>query len=122
MRNLRWYDWLGGLALWTAATFLVGVVLDETGAPEEGTIIVTFGLWSLGVVAARVWALRRPEEPKTGLSTGEAQLARLEELEMRMLEMETLHQRMVEVEDRLDFSERLLAREGQRQLPDRVDG
>lgn len=103
MRNLRWYDWLGGLTLWTGAAFLLGVALDETGAPEEGTIIAAFGLWSLGIVAARVWWLRRSgadegDPPRVGLSTGEMTAQRLELMEQRVLELE----------ERLDLAERLL--------------
>ncbi|MCL4864948.1 MAG: hypothetical protein KJZ47_03575 [Gemmatimonadales bacterium] len=104
MRNLRWYDWLGGLAIWTAASFLVGVVMDETGAPEEGTIIVAFGLWSLGIVAARVWWLKRAgadedSSPRVGLSTGEMTAQRLADMEARVYELE----------ERLELAERLLA-------------
>lgn len=104
MRKLRWYDWLGGLALWTGATFMLGVVLDESGADEEATIIAAFGLWSLGVVAARVWWLRRAgtaedSSPRVGLSTGEMTAQRLADMEARIYELE----------ERLELAERLLA-------------
>lgn len=109
MRKLRWYDWLGGLTLWTAASFMVGVFMDETGAPEEGTIIVAAGLWSLGIVAARVWWLRRagPGEdssPRVGLSTGEMTAQRLADMEARVYELE----------ERLELAERLLAQARER--------
>lgn len=122
MARARWYDWLGAFAAWSMACFIGGVFLSEgMGAPEE-FVVTTFMLtWVGGVVAARVWWLRRPGGAPVGLTTGEAQLARLEEVEMRLAEMEVLQERVAELEERLDFSERLLASGAARQAQERAD-
>lgn len=115
MRKPTVWDWLGAAVGWFAVTVFIGVMLSEgIGFDEEVGVGTFFTLFFGGVAAARIWWLRRPEDPKVGLTTGEAQLARLEELELRMAEMESAHQRLAEVEDRLDFSERLLARAADR--------
>jgi hypothetical protein len=115
-------DWLGATAGWFAFTLFLGVLMSEgIGFDEEVGVGIFFTLFFGGIAAARIWWLRRPEDPKAGLTTGEAQMTRLEELEMRMMEMESMHQRLAEVEDRLDFSERLLASSSQRQPLERHD-
>ncbi len=114
MRRLRWYDWLGGLALWTGATFAATVLLMEAGVADEAALSFFFGSWAVGVVGARVWWLRRApqdlEAPprRDGLTTGEMTAQRLAEMEARIYELE----------ERLELAERLLARaEGRPALP-----
>ena len=122
MRKPTVLDWLGATVIWGFVSIASGVILSEgMGAPEELGVMLTFGMFFTGVVGARLWWLRRPEDPHAGLTTGEAQLARLEELEMRMLDMESVHQRLSDLEDRLDFSERLLASASQRTQEGRRD-
>lgn len=104
MRRPRWYDWLGGLAVWTGTTFAATVLLMEAGVDDEVALSFFFGSWAVGVVAARVWWLRRPpqdlEAPprRDGLTTGEMTAQRLAEMEARIFELE----------ERLELSERLL--------------
>jgi len=64
------------------------------------------------------WRRRRAlaATPPVGLTTGEVQAERLDEVEARLAEVELLHARVAELEERLDFSERLLARADGRQL------
>jgi hypothetical protein len=59
------------------------------------------------------WRRRRAlaAAPQQGLTTGEVQLERMDEIEARMSEVEMLHARVAELEERLDFSERLLVQQ-----------
>jgi hypothetical protein len=110
MRRLLWYDWVGGLALWSGATFAATVLLESSGVPDEVAVTFFFVSWAAGVVAARLWWLRRapqdPEPPprRDGLTTGEMTAQRLAEMEARIYELE----------ERLELAERLLVRVGER--------
>jgi len=123
MRKPTTLDWIGAVAAWGfisagfGAFLHMGVLL-----PEELATVIGFGSFFGGIVTARVWWLRRPENAPVGLTTGEAQMTRLEEVETRLAEMEALQDRVAELEDRLDFSERLLASSGQRPPLERRDG
>lgn len=121
MREPSHWDWLGATIGWGMASIFAGVFLSEgLGAPEEIGVMTTMTLFFGGAAWARIWWLRRPVSPSEGLTTGEAHLARQEELEMRVAELEALHARVADLEDRLDFSERLLARSDHpANLPDR---
>jgi len=104
----RW-DFLGAGILWTAASFLVGMVIDASGAPGEIVVIMGLGTWSVGLAAARVWWLRRggsddDTSPRVGLSTGEMAAQRLADMEARVYELE----------ERLELTERLLAQTRER--------
>jgi hypothetical protein len=124
MRRPGVLDWLGATVIWSFVSIASGVILSEgMGAPEELGVMLCFGMFFSGVVGARLWWLRLPEDDRrrTGLTTGEAQLTRLEEVEVRLAEVEALHDRVAELEDRLDFSERLLANANPRALEGRRD-
>ncbi len=54
-------------------------------------------------------------------SAGGAGPAEVEELRARVQELEAREMRLVELEERLDFTERLLARQDRRALPDEAD-
>lgn len=106
MAKPRWYDWVGALAAWTTGCFVGGVFMAEgIGAPEEFVVTTFLLTWVGGVVAARVWWLRRAAKSADaardhdGLTTGEMTAQRLELME----------QRIYELEERLDLTERLLA-------------
>lgn len=115
MREPRWYDWFGATVVWGMVTTFTGVFLSEgLGAPEEVGVMTFLTLFVGGITAARVWWLRRPVNDAEGLTTGEVHVARLEELEARVAELESVHPRIAELEDRLDFSERLLASRSER--------
>lgn len=120
MREPRWYDWFGATVVWGMVTTFTGVFLSEgLGAPEEVGVMTFLTLFVGGITAARVWWLRRPVGELEGLTTGEVHVARLEELEARVAELESVHPRIAELEDRLDFSERLLAARGDRPAVER---
>lgn len=119
MRKPTVLDWLAATAAWGFLSGGFGVFMHlAVQAPEELATVMGFALFFGGVVAARVWWLRRPEQERAGLTTGEAQLERMEELEMRMAEVEALHSRVAELEERLDFSERLLVRAEPHKVPE----
>ena len=118
MRNWRWYDWIIVTALWTTLSIVVGVVLGE-GVAEEVGVLVGFGL---GVGAPGYLYVRRlirlaRGEIAPGLSTGQMEAERIADLEQRVAELEGLATRMMEVEERMDFTERLLATQKDPRLP-----
>lgn len=84
-----------------------------TGGRDEVPIAVIVAA-SLGVLAWR----RNRAMKRMGSDTGEVQLDRLQELEQRVAELEFHQDRVLELEERLDFTERLLTqqREVVRQL------
>lgn len=104
MRKPQWYDWAGGLAVWSIANLGMMIGVEVNGAPKEVAIPMFLALWTGGVVAARVWWLRRtgheaePGQDRDGLTTGEMTAQRLELME----------QRIFELEERLELSERML--------------
>jgi len=113
MRKPRWYDWVGGAGIWTLLSFGVAVSFDSAGAPDEMVVSAFLTLTLGGLVAARVWWLRRPEtggqeEKRDGLTTGEMTAQRLAEMEARIYELE----------ERLELTERLL---GETRSPLRLD-
>lgn len=61
-----------------------------------------------------VYAIRRHRAllsmgPEIGLTTGQMAAARIEELEARVAQLEVGENRLMELEERLDFTERMLA-------------
>jgi len=84
---------------------LMGVV-GVSGGPEELFPVLT-GLSLLVLGVRRSVALRLAE--RRGISTGEMAAERIAELEQRMAELEAAQGRVTELEERLDFTERLLA-------------
>lgn len=104
MAKPQWYDWLGGLVVWSIANLGMMIGMAENGAPEEVVIPMFLTLWTGGVVGARVWWLRRKgreatsDQERDGLTTGEMTAQRLELME----------QRIYELEERLELSERML--------------
>lgn len=102
MRRITRWDWLGAITLWFGASFGVGAMLDVAGAPEQGVVAIASSMFFGGLVAARIWWLRRgddPSAPRDGLTTGEMTAQRLAEMEARIYELE----------ERLALAERLLA-------------
>jgi hypothetical protein len=49
---------------------------------------------------------------RIGPTTGEVEAMRIEELEQRVADLEMINDRLTELEERVDFSERLLASGG----------
>jgi len=84
---------------------LMGFVGMSDGPEEVLPLMVATSLVILGV--RRHFGLKRlgPE----GLTTGQMAANRFEELEQRVGELEAAQVRIVELEERLDFTERLLS-------------
>jgi hypothetical protein len=74
-------------------------------------------MFSAGVVAARIWVLRRSGELEA--AEGGSPLAVLDAIDMRLMELHGVSGRLTELEERVDFSERLLAqgRAGDQEVP-----
>ena len=89
---------------------LIGIFLAEFS--EEGLIPLV--MLASAVIFVLRWVIPAPG----GASANEAD-GRLAEVEERLRYLEGDHERMIELEERLDFAERLLARqqEGERLLP-----
>jgi hypothetical protein len=110
-------DWLGidgvDLAIQAAVTFsLCGWVSVARGPDELYPFITVVSLVVLGV---RRWAGMRRHR-KQGMITGETE--RMQDLEDRLRDVEVFQDRVAELEERLDFTERLLTRQNEPgQLP-----
>jgi hypothetical protein len=90
-------------------TICVAVMLGEASGRKDD-IVIPMVFAASGVVFAirRNLALRRqPHE----LTTGQVEAERLSDLEARVADLEQVHYRLAELEERLDFSERLLAQQ-----------
>jgi hypothetical protein len=102
--GLDWFD----LALHGGLTVCVLVFLGVSDAPRE-LFPVGVGA-SLGLLGLRRHrALKR--RPAIGVTSGEMTAMRLEEVEQRLGDLEAAQSRIAELEERLDFTERLLARQ-----------
>lgn len=111
--GLDWFDTL------VHAVVTVGVmvaVVDATRSPGPMALVGVAGLTIFAVRRRLALAAMR----RTGEISGETSGAhRRVETEERLAELESLYGRIAELEERLDFSERLLA---QRNEPGRVGG
>jgi len=98
-----------------AAAF--GELVGSRGNMDDVVIPATLGM---GAVVFE-WRRRRALAalPSVGLTTGEVAQERLDEVEARLAEVDGLHARVAELEERLDFSERLLARVDERLVGER---
>lgn len=82
--------------------------VEITNGPE-GMYPVSVGVSFIVLGIRRRLALKGRNE--RGLTTGEMHAERIAELEQRVVELESVQARVYELEERLDFTERLLARE-----------
>jgi hypothetical protein len=102
--GLDWFD----LLLHVAVTLSVGMFFEFADAPEEMfPIVAAASLVVLGV--RRHFGLKRLAKDQEGLSSGQMTALRLEELEQRLTELDVANARIAELEERVDFTERLLA-------------
>jgi len=97
--------WAIGIHIFVTIT--LAVAFGEASSPDDDIVIP---LVFAGSAILFEWRRRRAlaQRPQEGLTTGEVHLERMEELEQRVAEVEILHARVAELEERLDFSERLL--------------
>lgn len=103
--------WLGldfvDLAIHVFVTVCVGILMVEAaGSSEEMVLAMVFGTSAVVLAIRRQRALRQMTQE--GLSTGEMTAERLAELEARVAELELAQDRVALLEERMDFSERLL--------------
>ena len=94
--------------MWAALAVLGGIgILSGLGAPIAFAVGLPLGV--AGAIGWSRWAFikwaRRPATP--GLTSGEVDAMRI-----RIEDVDALQARLAEVEERLDFSERLLAQQG----------
>lgn len=89
-------------------TMAVGVLAASASHPEEEVGVSIVAATSLVVLAwRRTRALK--QQQSAPLTTGEVQLERMAYMEDRLAELEQVQGRVMELEERLDFTERLLA-------------
>lgn len=106
--------WLGldavDLAVQGFVTVCVAIFLAEAGPTngEDAMVPLVFGASAMVFAVRRKIALRK--QPPA-LTTGEVEAERLAEIEARVADLEQVHYRVAELEERLDFSERLLAQQ-----------
>lgn len=98
-----------------AARFMVsnGPYQVAISGPQASSLILTAVL----VASVLVYAWRR-RHASAGLTTGQMLAQRQADLERREADVDAVHARLAELEERLDFSERML---GQGRMPEPVD-
>ena len=113
MRIGIWWQRIFGLdivdsAIHLSVTMLVAVMLGEA---SDNEFLAMFAIGA-GLVT---YAIRRRRAlqhlPYAEGEIGEEERARLEDLEMRVQMLEGMEHRVLELEERLEFAERVLARE-----------
>jgi hypothetical protein len=106
--------WLGvdgvDAAIHVFVTICAAIFLSEAGGPNDDEVIVplVFGFSAMVFAVRRRIALRK--QPPA-LTAGQAEAEQLADLEARVADLEQVHYRVAELEERLDFSERLLAQQ-----------
>lgn len=98
------------LVIQAAVTGAVLGFVAISGAPTEVLPLVLGASFAL-LGVRRHFALRAANRP--GLTSGEMAAERIAEMEQRMAELEAVQPRIAELEERLDFTERLLAQSGE---------
>lgn len=97
-------------ALHVIATFFLAAMAGAvSSANNEGFVLFIGGVSTVLYGVRRQLALRR--RGTAAETTGEAAALQVAELEARVAELELAQQRIMELEERLDFAERLLARQ-----------
>jgi hypothetical protein len=91
-------------------TMAVGVVAASATRPDDEVGISIVAVSSLVVLGwRRARALK--QQAQAPVTTGEVQLDRINYLEDRVADLEQVQHRVMELEERLDFTERLLAQQ-----------
>jgi hypothetical protein len=103
--GLDWFDLLVHVGI--TAMMMIIVATASHGPDDGGAIAAVVGI-SLGVLAWRRSRALRNRPPET---TGEVQAERMAVMEDRVAELEQVQVRLMELEERLDFTERLLVRQ-----------
>jgi len=110
--GMDWFD----VGIHGFVTICLAIALSEApGSNDDVVIPVVFGTSAIVFAIRRRLALRRL--PPSTPTTGEVEAVRLDELEQRMAEVDLLEARVAELENRVEFSERLLAQHRDHALP-----
>jgi hypothetical protein len=89
-------------------TIAGAVLLASMAVPdEEAGVAIAFG----ASLVALAWRRKRALAAAPEFSTGEVQAERILDLEARVADLEQVQARVLELEERLDFTERLLTRQ-----------
>ena len=96
------------LLIQSGVTLAFMVFVAMTDGPEA-LYPVTVGVSLVVLGVRRHFALKRGDA--AGLTTGQMQAERTAELEQRVADLEAVQARVYELEERVDFTERLLASE-----------
>ncbi len=105
--GLDWWD----VAIHVFVTCMAAVVLSEgMHANEDVALPLVFGSSVILLGIRRKLALRK-QSLTDGYSTGEMAAERIADLEARVAELEIAQGRVAELEERMDFSERLLTQQ-----------
>jgi hypothetical protein len=105
--GLDWWD----VAIHVFVTMMAALGLSEgLGAPEEVALPMVFGTSALLLAFRRKLALKKLGQ-SDGYSTGEMAAERIADLEARVADLEVAQARVAELEERMDFSERLLTQQ-----------
>jgi hypothetical protein len=111
----RGVDWIS-IAVHVFVTLCAAVALSEAAGNADDVLVPAV----FGVSAVILEVRRRRAHFQTvpsGLTTGEVEAAgRVEELEQRVADLEIIAHRVADLEERVDFSERLLTQQHDRLL------
>lgn len=111
--GIDWWD----LIIHVFVTMMLAVALSEgIGLNEEFALPVVFGGSALLLAFRRKLALRK-QALGDGYSTGEMAAERIADLEARVADLEQAQTRVAELEERMDFSERLLTQQSHESHP-----
>lgn len=91
-----------------AAFGLARMLASGSDIVISAEIAASIGMTAVGIVSAVLFKWRQ-RRAAGGLTTGQMVAERLAEVERREEEVALVHARLAELEERLDFSERLLA-------------
>lgn len=110
MKRLMGLDWLD-VTIHVFVTICVAVALSEGfHANEDVALPLVFGSSAILLAVRRQYALKKLAALE-GLSTGEMAAERIADLEARVADLEIAQGRVAELEERMDFSERLLTQQ-----------
>jgi len=108
--GLDWFD----VGVHAFVTICLAIALGEaSGSNEDVVIPLVFGSSAVVFAIRRRLALRHVPP---AITNGEVEAARLDEVEQRMAGVDLLEARLAELENRVEFSERLLAQQRESQL------
>jgi len=103
----------GSIVIHVLASVTVAVFMAERLSAGQGITIspevtAALGMSAVGIGSAVLFKWRQRRAAR-GLTTGQMLAERLAEVARREAEVDAVHARLAELEERLDFSERLLA-------------